>query len=531
MKPVALFLVKNGIGYGHIRRALLVAGEIACRGELRPVVVSQARTLDLLATSTVPVLNLPLLHRVPSAIGEDAYLDVLERVVDRLAPAVAIEDTYPDQRYGSLAALRGVPRVLLLRRLDGESFDTLRSRGAFAPYDRILLAQDPEDLDGEGHSGESLLALRRSDRVLPVGNIHQVPAAEQVDAERRRHPGPLVVVNGGAGGDQLHDGYGHRLLTAVHCTAAGLHAAGHPARFVAVTGPYYAGPPLPALPNMTVHRFTAALPALLAAADVAVIKPGNNALAEALHGSAHLVLVPDASFLEGTDGNARRVAARYGGTVVDPSGIDGAVRAALARSAPRTDRPPHPAHALRATADATIATARTQPLVRRREVCIFVRTSSADVRLPAWTAAIHPPATGGVPRPVAVVEGPPGGLTPQDVVDGGTELLVSIGAAPVAVARWLRAAPPTPALPVVPAGRVTPGPHAPADRVLHALARTLADPTQRAVVLDLRRVEPARGTRTLDTITSWLAEQPIDTVPVTHLLADTATRLLHGGTP
>lgn len=531
MKPVALFLVKNGIGYGHIRRALLVAGELARRGELRPVVVSQARTLDLLRTSTVPVLNLPLLHRVPSAVGEDAYLDVLERVVERLAPAVAIEDTYPDQRYGSLAALHGVPRVLLLRRLDGDSFDTLRSRGAFAPYDRILLAQHADDLDGEDHSGESLLALCRSDRVLPVGNIHRVPTPEQVDAERQRHPGPLVVVNGGAGGDQLHDGYGHRLLTAVHRTAAGLHTAGHPARFVAVTGPYYAGPPLPALPNLTVHRFTAALPALLAAADIAVIKPGNNALAEALHGSAHLVLVPDASFLEGTDGNARRVVARYGGAVVDACGIDGAVRAALARTAPRTERPPHPAHALRAAADAITTTARIQPLIRPREVCILVRTSGADVRLPTWTAAIHPLAADDTASPIALVETPPAGLTPQDIVDGGTELLVSTGPPPVAIARWLRAAPPTPALPVVQASRVVTGPHDPPGRVLQALALTLADPADRAVVLDLRRVDPVCGNRTLDTVTRWLVEQPMSTVPAARLITDTATRLLHGGTP
>ncbi|MGH3566166.1 MAG: hypothetical protein ACRDRH_09065 [Pseudonocardia sp.] len=168
-----------------------------------------------------------------------------------------------------------MPRVLVLRRLDGESFDILRSRGTFAPYDRILLAQDGDEVDGEGHSGESLLALRHSDRVTQVGNIHHVPTAEEIAAERGRHDGPLVVVNGGAGGDQLHDGYGHRLLAACHRTAAALHAAGHPARFVAVTGPYYAGPTLPQLPNLTVHRFTTALPALLAAADVAVIKPAR----------------------------------------------------------------------------------------------------------------------------------------------------------------------------------------------------------------------------------------------------------------
>lgn len=531
MTPVALFLVKNGIGYGHIRRALLVADELARRGELHPVVVSQARTLDLLRTSTVPVLNLPLLHRVPSAVGEDAYLDVLERVVERLQPAVAVEDTYPDQRYAALKALAGVPRILLLRRLDGESFDALRSRRAFAPYDRILLAQEDRDLDGEGHSGESLLSLRHSDRVLEVGNIHRVPTDEGIDTERRRRGGPLVVVNGGAGGDQLHDGYGHRLLAAAHRTAVGLHAEGHPARFVVVTGPYYAGPVLTALPNLTVHRFITTLPALLAAADVAVIKPGNNALAEALHGRAHLVLVPDASFLEGTDGNAHRVVKRYGGAVVDHGGIESAVRAALAHTAPRAERPPHPANAIRAAADAISSAAGAQPVVCPREVCILIRTAGALPHLPGWATAIDPLTSTGPSVPVALVDTPPQGLSPQEVVDRGTELLVSTGPPAASLLRWLRMAPARPALPVVGAGAVTVGPHHPPDRVLHALARAIADPTDRAVVLDLRRIDARRTNRTLDSVTRWIAGQPVVTVPATRLLTDTATRLLHGGTP
>jgi predicted glycosyltransferase len=66
-----------------------------------------------------------------------------------------------------------------------------------------------------------------------------------------------------------------------------------------VTGPYYAGRPLEERDNVMVRRFEARLHALLAVAQVAVIKPGNNALSEALIGGAHLVLVPDASFMEG----------------------------------------------------------------------------------------------------------------------------------------------------------------------------------------------------------------------------------------
>jgi hypothetical protein len=37
-----VILVKNGIGFGHIRRALVIAEAIRARGVLRPIVISQA---------------------------------------------------------------------------------------------------------------------------------------------------------------------------------------------------------------------------------------------------------------------------------------------------------------------------------------------------------------------------------------------------------------------------------------------------------------------------------------------------------
>lgn len=537
MKPVALFLVKNGIGYGHIRRALLIAADLASRAELRPIVVSQARTLDLLRTARVPVLNLPLLHRVPSAVGEDAYLDVLDRVVARLAPAVAVEDTYPDARYGGLPALDGVPRMLILRRLDGESFDTLRSRGAFARYDRILLAEDETDVAGEDHSGESVAALQHSDRVLSVGNIHHTPTPEEITTERRRHGRPLVVVNGGAGGDQLHDGYGNRLLHACHRTAARLYDAGHPAQFVVVTGPYYAGPPLPLLPNLTIHRFTPTLPALLAAADVAVIKPGNNALAEALHGSAHLVLVPDASFLEATDGHAQRIVERYGGTVIEPhlDQVEMAIRAALARDSPRQHRPPHPRLAIASAADAiTAATASVVPTVARRAACLLVRHSDPATESLSEYQAPQLLSTATGPRTAATLlaDAPPAHRSPQEVVDAGTRLLIAPGSLPPAVARWLRLAPPRPALLTADATTLTVGPHDHRDRVLHRLVRTLDHrSTLAAVVLDVRQLDVGQALPLVAELTQWLGRQPITLSNPDQLLADAATRLLHGDLP
>ncbi len=300
MKTVAL-LVKNGIGFGHLRRAVVIAEAIRAEGRLRPVIISQASSLSLFRDTPVEVVNFPLLHRVSSAVAEDSYTAVLDRFLHRLDPAVVVEDTYPDPRYLSLKSLAHRPRLLVMRRLDGASFDQLRTQGRFAPYDRILIAQSPEDFAGEGHSGESTAAVKFGTRFSFIGNVSYTPtAAETASARATYAPDgePLVVVNGGAGGDQMPDGYGDRLFGACAQVAGRLLADGHPARFVFVTGPYYAGKPLHDTANVTVRRYEPRLAALLAAAHVAIIKPGNNALSEALLGQAHLVLVPDVSFME-----------------------------------------------------------------------------------------------------------------------------------------------------------------------------------------------------------------------------------------
>ena len=342
-----VFLVKNGIGFGHLRRALILAEALQDAGEIRPIIISQASSLALFADTRVPVVNFPLLHRVPSAIAEDWYTDVLDHLLMELDPAVVVEDTYPDKRYAGLASLADRPRVLVLRRLDKASFDIIRMTGAFSRYDQILVAQDEESFEGEGHSAETLSAVTQTGRFEFVGPIFRPATSVEIDAVRTEYApdgAALVVVNGGAGGDQMPDGYGDRLFHACATVAARLTAEGCAARFIMVTGPYYAGRALPEQPNMVVLRYEPRLNALLAAAQVAVIKPGNNALSEALAGGARLILVPDVSFMEGTSEHAARVVAEYGGHIAapDPEVLEPLIRKALAQPPRgiRLDRPP-----------------------------------------------------------------------------------------------------------------------------------------------------------------------------------------------
>jgi predicted glycosyltransferase len=331
-----VFMVKNGIGYGHLRRALILAEALLDAGKVRPLIVSQASSLNIYEDSRVPVVNFPLLHRVPSAVAEDWYTDLLDKVLDHLDPAVIIEDTYPDQRYAGLPSLADRPRLLVLRRLDRASFDSIRTAGAFARYARIFITQSATDFAREGHSDDSSTAVEHSGRFHLVGPVHRAATPAEVGRAHSQYAkgaASLIVASGGAGGDQMPDGYGDRFFHACHTVATRLGDDRTAPRFVLVTGPYYAGRPLPERANVIVREYEPNLHALLAAADVAVIKPGHNVLSETLTGGAQLILVPDVSFMEGLDEHARRTVNHYGGAVArpDPDDLEPLIRTALMR--------------------------------------------------------------------------------------------------------------------------------------------------------------------------------------------------------
>jgi hypothetical protein len=163
---------------------------------------------------------------------------VLDKLLDRLDPAVVVEDTYPDQRYARLPSLAGRPRILVLRRLDRDWFDTIRMTGAVQRYDQILFIQSPEDLDCKHHGDDTRTA------VVPSGRFGcSVPSTEQRAPTRPagRAPGTRQRTaccrqHWGAGGGQMPDGYGDRLFRACHAVAAKLARERVPARFVVVIG-------------------------------------------------------------------------------------------------------------------------------------------------------------------------------------------------------------------------------------------------------------------------------------------------------
>lgn len=537
MKNIA-FLVKNGIGYGHIRRALLLAEALQQVDGLRPIVISQASSLDLHRTASVNVVNLPLLHRVPSAVTEDCYVEILNELLWRLQPALVIEDTYPDARYGSLESLRNVPRVLVMRRLDALSFDQLRERQAFSRYERILIAQERDAFDREGHTGATVAAVNSSRRVSIIGSIHYTPSDTAIEMARWRYSPDegeqLVVVNGGAGGDQMPDGYGDRLFYGCAQVAEQLAAAGHRTRFVLITGPYYAGRPLTETHNVTVRQFDPELPALLAAADVAVIKPGNNALSEALRGRANLVLVPDVSFMEETEQHAERVVEQYGGTVVspEPDTLEPAIRDALVQSPRRRGLPAEAPGVENVVTTVAELVQAPLPSIPTRQLVLLLRDATGvrvllpdecDARVPLLDETAHAPQA---PRTVVLDDDPPEHISPTALAASGVEIVVSVGAQLSPANRhWLNTSPARPGILAIAATPLVPRSTG-IDDIAHGITRELTLGTPTAVLIDLQSRPAAEMTTITSKLTDWLADQPVELISINQLASDAADELL-----
>jgi hypothetical protein len=313
MTTTVLFCFKGRHGLGHARRMLLIAEETAkLDPALRIVFISQCRSLGMLRRSRFPVINLPVLERLPSDAIEAAYLSFLRALGTLLSPSLVVEDTYPDPRHIFLEPFRDIAKVLVMSGMTrGAYLERLRQDGLLREYDQIVIARDEASVLGAADlTPATRTMLQHSSRIRFCGPVFARPSATEVAAaaaEFAPDGAPLVVVSAGAGGDVTTQAYPERLFRSMTEVARRLMSEQVRARVVLVAGPYYRGSPPASLPNVTFVRFAAELPALLHAARVAVIRPGSNVLRETLSGPASAIMVPNFSWAEDQQATADRI--------------------------------------------------------------------------------------------------------------------------------------------------------------------------------------------------------------------------------
>lgn len=313
MTTTVLFCFKGRHGLGHTRRMLLIAEATAkLDPALRIVLISQCRSVALLRRSSFPVINLPVLERLPNDAIEAAYLALLRALGSRLSPSLVVEDTYPDPRHIFLEPFRDAAKVLVMSGMTrGAYLERLRQDGLLRQYDRIVIAREQASTVGAADlTPATRTMLCHTSRIRYCGPVFARPSPTEVAsavAEFAPDGVLLVVVSAGAGGDVTTQAYPERLFRSMTEVAARLLDERVRARIVLVAGPYYRGSRPRPLPNVTFVPFASDLPALLHAARVAVIRPGSNVLRETLSGPASTVIVPNFSWAEDQQTIADRI--------------------------------------------------------------------------------------------------------------------------------------------------------------------------------------------------------------------------------
>ncbi|MBS2020018.1 MAG: glycosyltransferase [Deltaproteobacteria bacterium] len=292
----------NGVGLGHLVRAICLANEVRALGRDHEVLVlTNAGDVSMLEREGIDFV------RVPPRLGEphadparvEASLDELEEeavlfgALDAFAPHVVVFDTHAPLRVVRHATSIGARTVLVLRELRDEAMRSFARSAAALAFDRIVVPHEPGDVD--------LSPL--VDAGAPV--IEVGPVVRPIIHERARARGPRIVAVTGGGGQPVDARRYVRAVADAHVLARARIPA---LTTTIVTGPYGAAPRgTEHLPGLTIVRSPPDVGALLAEASLVISQAGYNAVAELRALEKPAILVPGHRKAEDQRARARRL--------------------------------------------------------------------------------------------------------------------------------------------------------------------------------------------------------------------------------
>lgn len=269
-----VFLVCNGVGLGHHVRAIQLCHVLAEAGE-RPVVFSQG-VFPLDERAPFPGRTVPKRWEA-SATDRLRVANEVRSMAEISLPAAVVEDTHPHP----FELSPEVRRILVVRPTTFTCLTDLNDRYADL-YSAFLLGDMPGSLTWP-YSDEETAAIAAWPRWTALGPVYRRPTPEMIAEVRARHridERRLCVLSMGGGG--LHrptDPDAQRFVKRGSEVADALLSLDPEARVVFVAGPHFpAGVTLDE--RFEVIDQEPRMPALLALAHAAVIRPGFNTVWE-----------------------------------------------------------------------------------------------------------------------------------------------------------------------------------------------------------------------------------------------------------
>lgn len=321
-------MLVNGIGFGHFKRALVIADAFD-KSEYDVRFIVQASATDIFRGRDYPVYAFPLLYSIKHNNGREVIYSLINSLISKLGPSVVFEDTYPEDDYLNIPALYNIPRMLIIRRVDSNHLDNLFFDGYLSSYDMLLFMEKKERILDKISNPAVKTYLNYSENCNFVGDIFDKVENYQKDRVIKKYCllqyKKNVVFNCGAGG--WHKGINIcKKIFDDGLKAVSEIADTHPEyQFVFVTGPYsgWSIPDSKNKKNIRIEQYEENLSSLFQGADVCIIRPGYNAVMECLAGDCDIILLPNISYMEKQDEWCNQLVKEYGLCSVQIGDIEG----------------------------------------------------------------------------------------------------------------------------------------------------------------------------------------------------------------
>ena len=173
-KKKIVFLLVNGIGFGHFKRSIVIADSFD-KDLFDISFVVQASSTAIFTDRGYKVYTLPLLYSIKDNNARLIIYRTLNSLLEEIRPCMVFEDTHPEDDYLNLPALRNVPRSFIYRRTEGQYLEQLYTQGYLENYDFIFTMESKETIINKLVLPEVKSFIRFASKVISCGDIFDQP--------------------------------------------------------------------------------------------------------------------------------------------------------------------------------------------------------------------------------------------------------------------------------------------------------------------------------------------------------------------
>lgn len=318
MKKKIIFMLQNGIGFGHFKLALNISKYL--KDECEIFFITQAKSTRIFDDYDYKVYNFPMLYTLKSNNEILIINNLLNDLINEIQPDLVIEDTYPEDFYLNLPSLMNVSKVLLLNRLNSSEFENYYFNGILNQYKKIIVLKDKEYFINEITSKEVKLFSENSSRMIYLSGIYNEPTENIKKSVRNKYNlnnfEKNIVVNCGAGGWHIGSNVCESIFEKIINITNNLVEKNINIQTILVLGPYsdYLQDKFKNIisNNIKIVDFETNLDALFNEVDLCVLRPGYNSTMEALAGNENILLLPGISYMEDQDIWCEELKSEYG---------------------------------------------------------------------------------------------------------------------------------------------------------------------------------------------------------------------------